>query len=405
MNKVTVADINFRSQRVLVRVDFNVPLKNGEVADDRRIRAALPTIQKIITDGGRAILCSHLGRPKGRQVDDLSLRPVAKRLSELIGKDVRFAEDCVGPEASNVVDKMNDGDLVLLENTRFHAKEKENDPDFAARLASLADIYVNDAFGSAHRAHASTEGVTRHFSQSVAGYLMEKELAYLGGALENPDRPFAAILGGAKISGKIDVIANLMDKVDLLLIGGGMTFTFSKAMGYPIGDSLVEEDKVDLAKEIIEKFKDSRARLVFPADIVIASEISDDAATDTVAIDKIPDGKKGLDIGPATIELFADALRDARTVVWNGPMGVFEHEPFAKGTVEIARLLAKLTENGATTIVGGGDSASAVKQAGLENELSHISTGGGASLEFLEGKELPGVAALTNRGKKEAVRS
>jgi len=405
MNKVTVADINFRSQKVLVRVDFNVPLDNGKVADDRRIVGALPTIRKIISDGGKAILCSHLGRPKGKHVDELSLRPVAARLSELLGQDVAFAEDCIGPEASNLVGKMNDGDCLLLENLRFHARETENDPEFAQKLASLADIYVNDAFGSAHRAHASTVGVTRYFAQAVAGYLMEKELKYLGEALDNPERPFAAILGGAKISGKIDVITNLMNKVDLLLIGGGMTFTFSKAMGYPIGDSLLEEDKVELAKEIIEKIRDSRAKLIFPSDAVIASEISDDAKTEVVDIDKIPDGMKGLDIGPKTIKQFEEALAEAKTIVWNGPMGVFEYKPFAEGTFEVARLLARLTEKGAVTIVGGGDSASAVTKAGLDDKLSHISTGGGASLEFLEGKELPGVAALTGRAKKETVRS
>lgn len=404
MRKVTVRDVNFRSQKVLVRVDFNVPLKNGQVADDRRIRAALPTIRKIIDDGGRAILMSHLGRPKGKHVDELSLRPVAKRISELLDREVRFAEDCVGPEASNVVDKMQDGDVVLLENLRFHAKETENDPEFSQRLASLGDTYVNDAFGSAHRAHASTEGVTRHFPQAIAGFLMEKELNYLGQALENPKRPFAAILGGAKISGKIDVIENLMNKVDLLLIGGGMTFTFSKAMGYPIGDSLLEEDKVDLAKQILEKMKNARAELVFPVDAVVAGEISDDAETKIVDIDKIPEGMKGLDIGPKTIELFEEKLQNAQTIVWNGPMGVFEHEPFAHGTVAIAEILAKRTDSGATTVVGGGDSASAVQKTGVADRLSHISTGGGASLEFLEGKELPGVAALTNLSKTEAMR-
>jgi len=405
MNKVTVADINFRGRQVLVRVDFNVPLNNGQVADDRRIVAALPTIRKILEDGGRAILCSHLGRPKGKAVADLSLRPVAARLSELLGQKVSFAEDCIGPEASNLVGKMEDGSCLLLENLRFHQAETENDADFAKKLAALADIYVNDAFGSAHRAHASTEGVTRFFQQAVAGFLMEKELKYLGEALDNPNRPFAAILGGAKISGKIDVITHLMDKVDLLIIGGGMTFTFSKAMGYPIGNSLLEEDKVELASEIIKKVQHSRAKLIFPTDVVIASEISDTAATEVVDINKIPDGKMGLDIGPASIELFKNALADARTVVWNGPMGVFEHEPFAHGTIAMAQLLADLTRGGATTIVGGGDSASAVKKAGLETNLSHISTGGGASLEFLEGKVLPGVAALTSRGKAEAVRS
>ncbi len=405
MNKVTVADINFRSQKVLVRVDFNVPLDHGKVADDRRIVGALPTIKKIMADGGKAILCSHLGRPKGKHVDEMSLRPVAKRLAELLGTEVAFAEDCIGPEAANLIGKMDDGDCILLENLRFHAKEEKNDPEFAQKLASLADIYVNDAFGSAHRAHASTEGVTHYFAQSVAGFLMEKELKYLGEALEDPERPFAAILGGAKISGKIDVITNLMNKVDMLFIGGGMTFTFSKAMGYPIGDSLLEPDKVDLAREIIERIRDSRAKLYFPVDAVIASEISDDAKTEVVAIDKIPDGRKGLDIGPETIKLFEEALAKAKTIVWNGPMGVFEHKPFAEGTFEIARMLARLTEKGAVTIVGGGDSASAVARAGLDDKLTHISTGGGASLEFLEGKELPGVAALTNRSNRETVRS
>ncbi len=405
MKKVTVNDVNFRSQKVLVRVDFNVPIENGEVSDDRRITEALPTIRKIMKDGGRTILCSHLGRPKGKPEEKYSLRPVAKRLSLLLGKEVMFAEDCVGPEAANVVSKMKDGDVVLLENLRFHDKEEKNDPEFAQRLASLADTYVNDAFGSAHRAHASTEGVARFFRQAIAGYLMEKELNYLGTALENPQRPFAAILGGSKISGKIDVITNLMNKVDLLLIGGGMTFTFSKAMGYPIGDSLLEADKVELAKEIIQKIKSSRAEFVFPVDAVIAREISDTAETKVVDIDKIPEGWRGLDIGPKTIKLFEEKLKSAKTVVWNGPMGVFEHKPFAEGTLAIARLLATLTGQGATTVVGGGDSASAVKDAGVEAKLSHISTGGGASLEFLEGKELPGVAALTNFGKTEAVRS
>ncbi len=400
MNKVTVADINFRSQKVLVRVDFNVPLDDRQnVADDRRIRAALPTIRKILDDGGMVIACSHLGRPKGKHVPEMSLRPVAAKLSELLGIEVGFAEDCIGPEASNLVGKMEPGDCLLLENLRFHAEETENDPDFAKKLASMADIYVNDAFGSAHRAHASTEGVTRFFAQSVAGYLMEKEIKYLGEALADPKRPFVAILGGAKISGKIDVITNLLGKVDALLIGGGMIFTFAKAMGYAVGDSLVEEEKVELAKEILEKTKQSKSKLVFPTDAVVASEISDSAETKTVPIDQIPDGMKGLDIGPETIELFEDRLADARTIVWNGPMGVFEHKPFAEGTLAIAKLLAKLTAQGAVTIVGGGDSASAVAKAGLQDKLSHISTGGGASLEFLEGKELPGIAALTNRSK------
>ncbi len=400
MNKVTVDDINFQGRKVLVRVDFNVPLdSNQNITDDRRIRASLPTIKKILGDGGIVIACSHLGRPKGKHVPEMSLRPAGKRLSEHLGKEVLFAEDCIGPEAANLVGKMKNGDCLLLENLRFHAEETANDPEFAQKLASLADIYVNDAFGSAHRAHASTEGVTKFFSQSVAGYLMEKELRYLGKALASPERPFAAILGGAKISGKIDVITNLMNKVDLLIIGGGMVFTFSKAMGNPIGDSLLEEDKVDLAKDIMEKVKSSRAKLVFPSDIIIASEIADDAETKTVALSEIPDGMKGLDIGPDSIKLFAETLADAKTVVWNGPMGVFESKPFAEGTFAVARLMADLTAKGAVTVVGGGDSAAAVTKAGLDDKLTHISTGGGASLEFLEGKKLPGVEALTDAAK------
>jgi phosphoglycerate kinase len=324
---------------------------------------------------------------------------VSKRLSELLGENVTFAEDCIGPEAANLVGKMKDGDCLLLENLRFHPQEEKNDSDFAGKLAELADIYVNDAFGSAHRAHASTEGVTRYFNQAVAGFLMEKELKYLGEALFNPKRPFAAILGGAKISGKIDVISNLMDKVDLLLIGGGMVFTFSKAKDYPVGDSLVEEDKVDLAKEILKKASSSHTKLIFPSDAVVASEISDSTQTKVVPIDKIPNGMKGLDIGPDTIRLFREALADARTVVWNGPMGVFEHKPFAEGTFAVAKFLADLTDQGATTVVGGGDSAAAVTKAGFEGSLTHISTGGGASLEFLEGKRLPGVDSLTDLPK------
>ncbi|MEW6412613.1 MAG: phosphoglycerate kinase [Candidatus Zixiibacteriota bacterium] len=400
MNKVTVDNINFRGQKVLLRVDFNVPLDAKQnITDDRRIEASLPTIRKILDDGGMVIACSHLGRPKGKPVPEMSLRPVAKRLSELLGKKVFFAEDCVGPEAANVVGKMKDGDCLLLENLRFHSAEEKNDPEFAKKLASLADIYVNDAFGSAHRAHASTEGVTKYFPQSVAGYLMEKELRYLGKALANPERPFAAILGGAKISGKIDVITNLMNKVDVLIIGGGMVFTFSKAMGYPIGNSLLEEDKVQLAGQIIEKVKTSKAKLIFPSDVVIASEISDTAETKVVPLDRIPDGMKGLDIGPASIKLFKESLTTAKTVIWNGPMGVFESKPFAEGTFAMARLMADLTGRGATTVVGGGDSASAVSKAGLDDKLTHVSTGGGASLEFLEGKKLPGVEALTDATK------
>ena len=404
MNKVTVADVNFRDRKVLVRVDFNVPLNDRQqIRDDRRIRGALPTIRKILDDGGIVIACSHLGRPKGKFVPTMSLRPAAVRLSELLGKEVQFAEDCIGPEASNLIDKLNGGDCLLLENLRFHAEETANDPEFAKKLAALADIYVNDAFGSAHRAHASTEGVTHHTTQSVAGFLMEKELEYLDRALAEPKRPFVAILGGAKISGKIDVIRSLMDKVDKLVIGGGMVFTFAKAMGYEIGKSLLEEDKVELARELIALVKSSRAELIFPSDAVVAAEISDSAETQVVDIDKIPEGMMGLDIGPATIKHFSEKLTGAGTVVWNGPMGVFETAQFAEGTYAIARLLARMTDAGAITIVGGGDSAAAVSKAGLDDKLSHISTGGGASLEFLEGKKLPGVEALTDQPQVKAL--
>ncbi|MFQ5452723.1 MAG: phosphoglycerate kinase [Candidatus Zixiibacteriota bacterium] len=404
MKKLSIEDINFRGRRVLLRVDFNVPLDDRQkITDDRRIRAALPTIKKIMNDGGLVIACSHLGRPKGKPVPELSLKPIADKLAELLSSKVMFAEDCIGPEAANLIGKMKDGECLLLENVRFHPEETKNNSEFAKKLAALADIYVNDAFGSAHRAHVSTVGVTHFFNQSVAGYLMKKELRYLGETLENPEKPFAAILGGAKISGKIDVISNLLDKIDILIIGGGMVFTFSKAMGYPIGDSLLEDDKVEMAGEILEKIEKSNVKLIFPCDVVIASELSNTAETKIVDIDKIPEGMKGLDIGPQSIKLFKEALKEAKTIIWNGPMGVFEYEPFAEGTFAVARLLTELTEKGAVTIVGGGDSASAVSKAGLEDKLSHISTGGGASLEFLEGKTLPGVEALTNISKVGAV--
>jgi phosphoglycerate kinase len=402
MDKLTVDDINFRGRKALVRVDFNVPLDDRQtITDDRRIRGAIPTIEKILNDGGMVIACSHLGRPKGKAIPEMSLIPVAGRLTGLLGKEVKFAEDCIGPEASNVVGKMKPGDVVLLENLRFHKEETENDPEFAHKLASMADIYVNDAFGSAHRAHASTQGVTGYFNQSVAGYLMQKEIEYLGQAVGNPKRPYVAILGGAKISGKIDVIMNLMDKVDKLLIGGGMVFTFSKAMGHEIGKSLVEPDKVKLAADIMEKVNKSKAKIVFPVDAIVAEEISDNAETEIVDADNIPDAMMGLDIGPETVKLFDKELEDAKTVVWNGPMGVFEHKPFAEGTLAIAKMLARITAKGAVTIVGGGDSAAAVTQMGLDDKLTHISTGGGASLEFLEGKQLPGIAALTDKNEKE----
>ncbi len=400
MDKVSVADINFRGRTALVRVDFNVPLdEHQQITDDRRIREALPTLQKIMKDGGKVIACSHLGRPEGQFVAEMSLRPVADRLAELLGKPVMFAEDCIGPEAANLVDRMKPGDCLLLENLRFHKQETKNDPEFARRLAELADIYVNDAFGSAHRAHASTEGVARLFNQAVAGFLMEKELKYLGAAVANPARPFAAILGGAKISGKIDVIQNLIGKVDKLFIGGGMVFTFAKAQGYRIGKSLVEEDRVEMAREIIAAVNESKTRLFFPVDAVVASEISDTATTAVVDIESISDSQMGLDIGPRTIDLFRKELHGCRTIVWNGPMGVFEKEPFAIGTKAIAETLGELTAAGAVTVIGGGDSAAAVAQFGLEDRMTHISTGGGASLEYLEGKILPGVAALTPKSE------
>lgn len=404
MNKISISDVNFRGRKVLVRSDLNVPLDSeGRITDDRRIREALPTLQKIMKDGGIAVVCTHLGRPGGRYDSKLSLKPVAVRLSELLDMSVMLAEDCIGPEAANVVKKLQAGDCLLLENLRFHAAEEANDKEFAGKLASLADIFVNDAFGSAHRAHASTVGVTRFFNQSVAGFLMKKELKHLGMLLSNPDRPFAAILGGAKISGKIDVIKSLMNRVDLLLIGGGMMFTFARALGYETGRSLLEEDRVELAAKIMSSIKSSRAKLILPVDTVVASEISDSAESRVVDIDKIPPDMIGLDIGPQTIKLFSGELKAARTLFWNGPMGLFESKPFAAGTYAITKLLVTLTEGGATTIVGGGDSAAAVAQAGFDSKLTHISTGGGASLELLEGKTLPGVAALTDVPKVEAI--
>lgn len=396
MRTLTIDDQSYAGKRVLVRVDFNVPLDDQlHITDDRRIREAVPTIRKILKDGGKAILCSHLGRPKNKVVPAMSLAPTAHRLEQLLGQEVLFASECIGEAATGAVARMQSGQALVLENLRFHAGEEANDPDFARQLASLADCYVNDAFGTAHRAHASTEGVTKFFRQSAAGYLIEKELKYLGRALDDPARPLAAILGGSKISGKIDVIDALLPKVDFLLIGGGMVFTFAKALGYAVGDSLVEADRVEMAAGLMEKIKSSRAKLVLPTDAVTAAEISADSTTRVVPIDSIPAGMKGLDIGPASIALFTETLRTCRTIIWNGPMGVFEYEPFAAGTFAIALLMAELTANGVVTIVGGGDSAAAVAQAGLDDKLTHVSTGGGASLEFLEGKILPGVAALS----------
>jgi phosphoglycerate kinase len=397
MKKLSIDKVDLKGKRVLVRVDFNVPYdENMNITDDLRIRAALPTIKKIMSDGGKAILMSHLGRPKGSPNPKYSLKPVAVRLSELLGKEVKFAPDCIGDEVKAMADSLQEGDVLLLENLRFHAEEEKNDPEFAKQLASLGDVYINDAFGSAHRAHASTEGVTKYIDICAAGYLMQKELDYLGGAIANPERPFTAILGGSKISGKIDVIENLLPKVDNLLIGGGMAYTFYKAMGYEIGKSLLEEEKIELAKEMLEKFKTSGKNVLLPKDNVVAPEFNNDAPAEVVDSDKIPADKMGLDIGPKTIEAFRKVILESKTIIWNGPLGVFEFDNFAKGTFGIAEALAEATAKGAKTIIGGGDSAAAIKKANLEDKVSHVSTGGGASLEFLEGKVLPGVAALND---------
>ncbi len=396
MNKLSIDKVNLKNKKVLVRVDFNVPLdENLHVTDDRRISAALPTIKKIISDGGKAILMSHLGRPKGKVNPKYSLKPAAEKLSELLNKKVILAPDCIGDEVKKLVNEMKDGDIVLLENLRFHEEEEKNNEAFAKQLADLGDVYINDAFGTAHRAHASTEGVTKFMDTCAAGYLMQKELDYLGSAIANPERPYCAILGGAKISGKIDVINNLLDKVDSLIIGGGMAFTFFKAQGNEIGKSLLEEEKLDLAKELLEKVKNKKLNFLLPVDVVVADEFKNESPSEIVSVDNIPSSKMGLDIGPKTIELFKKELMNSKTIVWNGPMGVFEMDNFAKGTFAIAGALAEATAKGATTVIGGGDSAAAITKAGLDDKVSHVSTGGGASLEFLEGKVLPGVEALS----------
>ncbi len=397
MKKLTIDDLQLQGRKVLMRVDFNVPLKGGKVADDLRIRESMPSIKKVVAGGGKLILISHLGRPKGGPAPEFSLKPVVPVLEKLSGRKVHFANDCVGSLAEQAVADVKNGEILLLENLRFHKEEEANDPEFAQKLAFLGDLYVNDAFGSAHRAHASTEGVTKYFDQAAAGYLMKKELDFLGSALSNPKRPFAALLGGAKISGKIDVITNLMSKVDKILVGGGMAFTFLKAQGKEIGGSLLEADKIDLAKEVLRLAGAQNIKLILPVDFACATEINDSATVTYNAAGSIPANLKGLDIGPESVKLFASELADCKTVVWNGPMGVFETDKFAVGTLEMAKVLAKLTGTGAITVVGGGDSAAAVAKSGLEKQFSHISTGGGASLEFLEGKVLPGVAALTDK--------
>jgi phosphoglycerate kinase len=397
MKKMTIDDVDLRGKRVLLRVDFNVPMSGGAVADVTRIAESLPTIRKIAGDGGRAVIMSHLGRPKGKKNAEFTLRPVAERLAGMIRSKVDFADDCIGDAAAAAVARLKDGECLVLENLRFYAEEEANDPAFARQLAAHGDLYVNDAFGTAHRAHASTEGVTHFLSPAVAGYLMKKEIDYLSRAVANPERPYVAILGGAKISGKIEVIEHLLGIVDALLIGGGMMFTFLKALGMETGTSLLEADKVELAGKILEDAKRRGIRLVLPVDCVAADALSATAQRATVPVSAIPPAWKGLDIGPETVRLFGEVLKPARTVVWNGPMGVFEMEPFAAGTLAIARMLADITKGGAVTIVGGGDSAAAVARAGVEKSVSHVSTGGGASLEFLEGKTLPGLAALTDR--------
>jgi len=392
-----IDDIAVAGKRVLVRVDFNVPLEKGKITDDTRIVETLPTIRKLLAGKGRLILMSHLGRPKGGPSLEFSLQPVAVRLGELLGVSVKFASDCIGGEVEATAEGLKDGEVLLLENLRFHKEEEKNDETFARSLAKLGDVYVNDAFGSAHRAHASTEGVTRFLKPAVAGYLMQKELAYLGGALENPARPFVAVLGGSKISGKIDVIQNLLGKVDALLIGGGMAFTFYKAEGLEIGSSLLEEDKVALAADLKKQAQVKKTKMLLPVDCVVADRFAVDAERKVVREDEIPGDWMALDIGPDTVKIFRDEILKAKTVVWNGPMGVFEMEPFAAGTNAVAQALADATKSGATTIIGGGDSAAAIAKAGLKDAVSHVSTGGGASLEFLEGKILPGVAALTDK--------
>lgn len=398
MDTLTIDDIVLRGKKVLVRVDFNVPLTTDlKVADDTRIVESLPTIRKILSDGGAVILMSHLGRPKGKPNSEFSLKGVAEYLGAFLKVPVKFAPDCIGLGTKQMVDELKMGEILLLENLRFYAQEEKNDPDFAKELASYGDVYVNDAFGTAHRAHASTEGITRYLKPSVAGYLMKKEIEYLGKAVQNPGRPYVAIMGGAKISGKIDVIQNLLPKIDVLVIGGGMAFTFFQAQGFEIGDSLVEQEKIPLAKKILEDCKAKHMRLILPVDCVVADRFENEAQRKIVSVSKIPSGWRGLDIGPETVKIIGMELRRAKTIVWNGPMGVFEMPNFAHGTLEVAKLLADATKAGAVTIVGGGDSAAAIAQAGLENAVSHVSTGGGASLEFLEGKTLPGLAALDTR--------
>ncbi|WP_036782782.1 phosphoglycerate kinase [Pontibacillus chungwhensis] len=391
--KKTIQDVEVKGQKVFCRVDFNVPMQDGEVTDDTRIRAALPTIQHLTEQGAKVILASHLGRPKGEAVDELRLDPVAKRLSDLLGQTVTKTDEAYGSEVDKAISEMENSDVLLLENVRFYPGEEKNDAELAKEFANLADLYVNDAFGAAHRAHASTEGIAQHLP-AVAGFLMEKELRVLGNALKDPERPFTAIIGGAKVKDKIGVIDHLLDKVDNLIIGGGLAYTFVKAQGYEIGQSLLEEDKIDLAKQYMEKAKEKGVNFYMPQDVIVGDDFSNDANTQVVNIDSIPADWEAMDIGPKTIELYADIVKNSKLVIWNGPMGVFELETFAKGTKGVAEALGQ-TEG--YSVIGGGDSAAAVEKFGYADQMDHISTGGGASLEFMEGKELPGVVALNDK--------
>lgn len=396
MAKMNITEVDLNGKKVLVRVDFNVPLNRElKISDDTRIRETLPTIKYLIDKKCKVILCAHLGRPKGKQVAEMSLRPCAEHLSKLLGMKVQMAPDCVGAETKRMAENLKAGEVLLLENLRFHAEEEKNDAAFAKELSSMAEVFVQDAFGTVHRAHASTEGVTKYLS-AYAGFLLQKEINYLGKALENPDRPFMAILGGAKISGKIDVISNLLNKVDTLLIGGAMTYTFLKAQGLHVGNSLVEDDRLDMAKDILAKAREKKVTLLLPIDHIIADKVEPGAQT-RIVDESIPENWKGVDIGPKTIALFSENIKRGKTIVWNGPMGIFEMDEFAKGTIAVANMLAEATKNGVTTIIGGGDSVAAVAKAGVTSTISHISTGGGASLEFLEGKTLPGIAALKDK--------